>query len=331
MGHAEIEPRDELLFVAKKIMADIFSKFDARKVLKKKKILFLGDLIMRNVYKDLIWLLSEGNFTPQDLLKRKGENSFGGDRLTFKSSDSFRRYREEREYIDKDRNIELYFTFITRCCINIQGIRGHCVDKECAHNYLERLLQNFKESHQKFPDVVLINSFIWDVQHWGSRGPENYKFSVDLCKWFKNNTDTQVIWMTTPPISDKIRGGTMVEQLKFLQEYMRPWLLEANLKASNIVGQYGFDVLDMHYYMSSQIQRRAEDGLHWNPDGVRYQTNVFLTHFCLSRQIDLPGNIKIKNLDGSINNGILMEAQKIAQSVFDESYENDPKNEHDNN
>ena len=42
--------------------------------------------------------------------------------------------------------------------------------------------------------------------------------------------------------SDKIRGGTMVEQLKFLQEYMRPWLLEANLKASNIVGQYGFDV-----------------------------------------------------------------------------------------
>ena len=41
----------------------------------------------------------------------------------------------------------------------------------------------------------------------------------------------------------------------------------------------------MHYYMSSQIQRRAEDGIHWNSDGVRYQTIVFLTHFCLSRQI----------------------------------------------
>ena len=43
--------------------------------------------------------------------------------------------------------------------------------------------------------------------------------------------------------------------------------------------------LDMHYYMSSQIQRRADDGIHWNPDGVRYQTIVFLTHFCLSRQL----------------------------------------------
>ena len=85
-------------------MADIFSKFDARKVLKKKKILFLGDSIMRNIYKDLIWLLSEGNFTPPYLLRKKGENSFGGDRLTFKSSDdcSFRRFREEREYIDRD-------------------------------------------------------------------------------------------------------------------------------------------------------------------------------------------------------------------------------------
>ena len=85
-------------------MADIFTKFDARKVLKEKKILFLGDSIMRNIYKDIIWLLSEGNFTPQDLLKRKGENSFAGDRLTLKSSNScsFRRYREEREYIDRD-------------------------------------------------------------------------------------------------------------------------------------------------------------------------------------------------------------------------------------
>ena len=47
--------------------------------------------------------------------------------------------------------------------------------------------------------------------------------------------------------------------------------------------------------------------------------------------IDLPGNIKIKNPDGSINNGMLMEAQKIAQAVFDELYENDPKSEYENN
>ena len=47
--------------------------------------------------------------------------------------------------------------------------------------------------------------------------------------------------------------------------------------------------------------------------------------------IGLPGNIKIKTRDGSINNGLLMEAQRIAQSVLDELHENDPKNEYENN
>ena len=47
--------------------------------------------------------------------------------------------------------------------------------------------------------------------------------------------------------------------------------------------------------------------------------------------IDLPGNIKIKTRDGSINNGLLMEAQRMTQSVFDELYENDPKYEYENN
>ena len=47
----------------------------------------------------------------------------------------------------------------------------------------------------------------------------------------------------------------------------------------------------MHYYMLNQTQRRVSDGIHWNTDAVRFQVNVFLTHFCLSRQLKLPGNI----------------------------------------
>ena len=44
---------------------------------------------------------------------------------------------------------------------------------------------------------------------------------------------------------------------------------------------YGFDMLDMHYYMASQIHPRAADGIHWNSEAYRIQVNVFLTHFCL--------------------------------------------------
>ena len=37
------------------------------------------------------------------------------------------------------------------------------------------------------------------------------------------------------------------------------------------------------------------DGIHWTQDAVRLQLNIILTHFCLSRDIKLPGRL-IKNL-----------------------------------
>jgi hypothetical protein len=47
----------------------------------------------------------------------------------------------------------------------------------------------------------------------------------------------------------------------------------------------------MHYHLYAQIHRRSDDGIHWNPDGVRFQVNVILTHLCLSRDnLKLPGH-----------------------------------------
>ena len=52
---------------------------------------------------------------------------------------------------------------------------------------------------------------------------------------------------------------------------------------------YGFDVLDLHYWMTHQIHKRMPDGIHWTQDAVRLQLNIILTHVCLSRDIKLPG------------------------------------------
>ena len=53
---------------------------------------------------------------------------------------------------------------------------------------------------------------------------------------------TQVIWMTTPPISVDIRGGFMVDQLEFTKYSMRFNILEANQFAANMAVNFGFDV-----------------------------------------------------------------------------------------
>lgn len=49
-------------------MADIFMRKDVREVLFNKKVVFLGDSILRNIYQDFVWLFEHGEFTPHQLL-----------------------------------------------------------------------------------------------------------------------------------------------------------------------------------------------------------------------------------------------------------------------
>ena len=63
----------------------------------------------------------------------------------------------------------------------------------------------------------------------------------------------------------------------------------------------------MHYLMKNQAHRWANDGIHWNPDGTRFQANAILTHFCQSREIALPGQIK--------NNCMLEESKRIIENT----------------
>ena len=76
------------------------------------------------------------------------------------------------------------------------------------------------------------------------------------------------------------------------------------------------------------------DGIHWNPDAVRMQVNTIITHFCLSREIELPKNwMKGKNKQMTTiqsryftligqppnkRNLMLEDAQKIANVAYDD-------------
>ena len=70
-------------------MADIFLKKNLQEIFRGKSILFLGDSIMRNIYKDFVWLTGEtnyhGEYIPSRFLKNKGEQRFQGDTLTYRS------------------------------------------------------------------------------------------------------------------------------------------------------------------------------------------------------------------------------------------------------
>jgi len=263
-------------------MADVFISQDVRKIMRGKKVLFLGDSILRNIYQDLLWIMEKGTLTPAELLKKKGTmiERFCGDKLVPGTGNLItgRDYWEVREYPENDKLVtgtEVTYVFLTKC----------------YSPKLESFLQEYKETRSP-PDVILVLSALWDINRWGPEGIDEY---LDNCPRLLRlltasfPPSSQVIWLTSPPISVEVMGGFLLEGLEFQTQSMRFNVMEANQMVANAAASYGHDVIDMHYWMLHQIHKRTPDGIHWSSDAVRLQLNIILTHFCMSRDLKLPG------------------------------------------
>ncbi|KFM80463.1 Protein FAM113A, partial [Stegodyphus mimosarum] len=118
------------------------------------------------------------------------ENSVFGDRLVFHGKKyNGRDYREEREAVCS--NAKYSFFFLTRV----------------YDEYVEKVLGKVTENSS--PDVIVVNSCLWDLTRWGPKGVEQFKINLKtLMKKFQSLVpDSLVIWLTTPPISSEMKGG----------------------------------------------------------------------------------------------------------------------------
>ena len=148
------------------------------------------------------------------------------------------------------------------------------------------------------PDVIIMNSCLWDVSRYGPTSMDKYK--VNLEKTFRAATDAMppeclFIWNTALPVANKIRGGFLLPELDFLCSTLRLDVLEGNYYAKELAGVYGLDVLDLHYFFRYQLHRRAPDGVHWNHQAHRRITNLILTHVANAWGLDPPRHVDALN------------------------------------
>ena len=112
-------------------MADIFLKSDVRSVFRDRKVLFMGDSVLRNLYQDFVYLIEKGTLTPNSLLKKKGkqieDGEFPGDSLV-EGGDLIpgREYQEVliNDYVLSSRSVHFKLSpyFISRCAsLKVQG------------------------------------------------------------------------------------------------------------------------------------------------------------------------------------------------------------------
>merc|ERR1719427_790748 len=217
-----------------------------------------------------------------------------------------RDYQEVREFQSTGReNIQATFNFLCRCYdLGRPHPKGEHVVKDFIDHYKEK---------KGDPDLIIILSALWDINRWGPSGIEFYKKN---CKALLEKVQgtfppgkTQLVWLCAPPVSVEVWGGLMVEGMEFQRRSMRFNVMEGNLMVALTTAAFGFDVLDLHYWMTHQIHKRMPDGIHWTQDAVRLQLNIILTHFCLARKLPLPGRW------GGARNRPLESAEMIAKAA----------------
>ncbi|XP_026208967.1 PC-esterase domain-containing protein 1A-like isoform X2 [Anabas testudineus] len=237
----------------------------ASQLLHNKFIVVLGDSIQRSVYKDLVLLLQKEKYLTLSQLKSKGEMSFEQDCLVeggcLGEMHNGTEYREVRQFQSAHHLVRFYF--VTRI----------------YSRYMQSILEDFRNGLK--PDVVIVNSCIWDISRYSSIWIDDYK--KHLHRFFDdlNGTlpkESLVIWSLTMPLGERIRGGFLVPEIEHKSSHLRYDVIEANFYSATLADAYGMDVLDLHFHFRFCLHHRTNDGAHWNALAHRNITTLLLQH-----------------------------------------------------
>ncbi|XP_061768473.1 PC-esterase domain-containing protein 1A isoform X3 [Nerophis ophidion] len=255
------------------------------KLFHNKFIVVLGSSIQRSVYKDIVLLLQQEKYLNNSQLKKKGEMSFEQDCLVeggcLSKLHNGTSYREVRQYQSTHHLVRFYF--VTRI----------------FSDYMKSILRDFR--HGLKPDLVVVNSCVWDISRHCLKWNENYK--ENLNQFFEELNEilpkeSLVIWNLTMPLAETIKGGFLVPEISNKASHLRHDVVEANFYSKTLANAYKLDVLDLHFHFRFSLHHRTRDGIHWNALAHRQITTLLTQHVADAWGVELPplkANIPVAN------------------------------------
>ncbi|XP_053199043.1 PC-esterase domain-containing protein 1A-like [Scomber japonicus] len=240
-----------------------------------KFIVVLGDSIQRSVYKDIVVLLQKDKYLSVKQLKSKGEMTFEQDCLIeggcLNPMNNGIEYKEVRQFQSAHHLVRFYF--VTRI----------------HSRYMQSILEDFR--HGLKPDVVIVNSCVWDISRYNSSWITDYKENCN--KFFDELSlsvpeETLVIWNLTMPLGERIKGGFLVPEIAHKAPQLRYDVIEANFYSGTLANSYGMDVLDLHFQFRFSLQHRTHDGVHWNALAHRRITSLLAQHTAQAWGVSCP-------------------------------------------
>uniref|UniRef100_A0A7N9CZ22 Family with sequence similarity 113 n=1 Tax=Macaca fascicularis TaxID=9541 RepID=A0A7N9CZ22_MACFA len=249
---------------------------EVRQLLHNKFVVVMGDSVQLAVYKDLVLLLQKDCLLSSSQLKAKGELSFERDMLLVGCSSGRmhygRHYREVRQFRSGHHLVRFYF--LTR-------VYSH---------YAERVVEELRRS-EPAPDVVVMNSCLWDLARDGRGFPRSYRRDVESLfarlDWALP-TSCLLLWNTAMPVADTISGSCLPCARHLRRAHLREDVMEANFYSSAEAERRGFDVLDLHFHFRHAARHRLPDGVHWDERAHRHLSQLLLAHLADAWGVDLP-------------------------------------------
>ncbi|TSL34645.1 Ubiquitin thioesterase OTUB1 [Bagarius yarrelli] len=177
-------------------------------------------------------------------------------------------------------------------CLVEGGRLGQMSNGTEYREYMESVLADFK--HDLKPDVVIVNSCVWDVSRYNQKWVPEYK--ENLKKFFGQlkavlPEESLVVWNMTMPLGKKIIGGFLVPEIQDMAPTIRNDVIEANFYSAMLADTYGLDVLDLHFLFRFSLQHRMKDGIHWNALVHRQITCFLLAHAAQAWAVELPNPV----------------------------------------
>ncbi|CAF1182399.1 unnamed protein product [Adineta steineri] len=248
------------------LVGTLISK-DVKELLHDKYILILGDSVVRGLYKDLITFYNSNDLISEEELRIKGENRFYGDRLVSggmqKGLTNGIDYEEVREYTGGGR-LRIRFYFITRC----------------YSSYMSNVVFNDIKNQTIKPDIIIMNSCVWDISRYGIDAMRSYQRNIDhiMSSFRQMLPDTLFLWLSALPASNSSRGGVIIPSAEYIRPILPGLIRDGNYHCSQLCDFRDVFYVDMHSVFSTMLHLRRADGIHWCAFANRVITETLLNH-----------------------------------------------------
>ncbi|XP_034858699.1 PC-esterase domain-containing protein 1B [Mirounga leonina] len=255
---------------------------EVQQLLHNKFVVILGDSVQRAVYKDLVLLLQKDCLLTTTQLKAKGEETFEKDELVdggqMGPMHNGIQYREVRQFCDDHHLVRFYF--LTRV----------------YSPYLEAILQELQASEHGLPDVIIMNSCLWDLSRYGPGSWQSYLKNLESVFGLLGQVLPEsclLVWNTAMPVGKQITAGFLQHKQQPGDDSLRGRVIEANFYSSTEAKKHGFDVLDLHFHFRHAEQHLQRDGVHWDERAHRHLSQLLLAHVADAWGVELPRRARV--------------------------------------